>query len=130
MAPQSFRDSYRERHRTHQTVSLFFPRACTGTRNARAASLSATGFFQRGPAPLFPTTLANTPSTSYPWSEEDEVSSELPTGYALDSPDAPRAVRLGELSRYSEDLRHEDQRTLIYKRKSSRGGGILWIVSL
>lgn len=82
-------------------------------------------FFQHGLGPLFPTSTRLHPIYfSYPWSEEDEVSIELPAGFALDNPDAPAPFGAQELSRYEvKILASKDQRTLIYKRNFFFGGG-------
>jgi hypothetical protein len=57
---------------------------------------------------------------SYPWSEEDEIVIELPSGFALESPDAPSALedtRQGIFSHKVVMSITNDQKTLIYKRK-------------
>ena len=82
-------------------------------------------FFQHGIGPIF-TTSNRTHAIyfHYPWSEEDEVSIELPAGFTLDSPDAPASFGSKDLSQYEVKMQTtKDQRTLIYKRKFFFGGG-------
>jgi hypothetical protein len=82
-------------------------------------------FFQHGAGPLFPTSSRMHPIYfHYPWSEQDEVTIELPAGFALDSPDAPAPFASGELSRYQVQIMvTRDQKKLIYKRSFFFGGG-------
>jgi hypothetical protein len=82
-------------------------------------------FFQHGLTPLFQTSSRTHPIYfHFPWSEEDEVTIDLPAGFSLDSADAPAPVGSGELSRYNvKILTTQDQRTLIYKRNFFFGGG-------
>ena len=82
-------------------------------------------FFQHGLSPLFATSSRkHAIYFHYPWSEEDEVSINLPAGYVLDSPDSPAPFRSGDLSAYDVKIfATTDQRTLIYKRKFFFGGG-------
>ncbi|HEX8128913.1 MAG TPA: DUF3857 domain-containing protein [Pyrinomonadaceae bacterium] len=76
-------------------------------------------FFQRGANPLFPTTQRhNSVYFNYPWSEQDNVTIELPAGYALDNADAPMGINAGDTSKYDVKLAvTKDGRTLIYNRK-------------
>ena len=82
-------------------------------------------FFQHGMGPLFPaSTRTHAIYFHYPWSEEDDVTIELPPGYALDSADAPAPFDGGEVSAYKPTLSvTKDGKTLIYKRKFFFGGG-------
>lgn len=82
-------------------------------------------FFQHGLSPLFQTSTRIHPIYfHYPWSEEDEVTFELPAGFALDSADAPVPFGSNDLSRYDVKIfASKDQRTLVYKRKFFFGGG-------
>jgi hypothetical protein len=82
-------------------------------------------FFQHGLGPLFPTSSRTHPIYfHYPWSEEDEVTIELPAGFALDNPDAPAPFASGDLARYDvKILVTKDQHTIIYKRNFFFGGG-------
>ncbi|HEX8456024.1 MAG TPA: DUF3857 domain-containing protein [Pyrinomonadaceae bacterium] len=76
-------------------------------------------FFQRGANPLFPTTERhNSVYFSYPWSEQDDVTIALPTGYTLDNADAPVGINAGATSRYDVKIAvTKDGGTLIYQRK-------------
>ncbi|HEX8493825.1 MAG TPA: DUF3857 and transglutaminase domain-containing protein [Pyrinomonadaceae bacterium] len=82
-------------------------------------------FFQHGHSPLFPTSTRLHPIYfSYPWSEEDEVTIDLPAGFTLDNPDAPAPLSANELSRYEvKIMTTKDQRKLVYKRNFFFGGG-------
>jgi len=54
---------------------------------------------------------------NYGWSEDDEVTIELPEGWQLDQPQAPISTKLGTLGEYRTEARiSSDQRTLIYRR--------------
>ncbi len=60
----------------------------------------------------------------YPWRELDEVTIDLPAGYALDNADAPAPFSGGEISEYKPTLSvTTDKRTLVYKREFFFGGG-------
>ncbi|HUQ32655.1 MAG TPA: DUF3857 domain-containing protein [Pyrinomonadaceae bacterium] len=82
-------------------------------------------FFQHGLNPIFPTSSRTHPVYfHYPWSEEDEVTFELPAGFVLDNADAPASFGSGDISRYDvKILATEDHKTLIYKRSFFFGGG-------
>ena len=82
-------------------------------------------FFQRGLNALFSTSSRlHAIYFSYPWSEEDEVSIELPPGYSLDNADAPSPFGSKPISEYKPVLSiTKDGRTLIYKRGFYFGGG-------
>lgn len=81
-------------------------------------------FFEHGREPLF--TAANRRNMiyfSYPWSEEDEVQIDLPSGFALDNADAPQPFTAGKVGKYDvRILVTKDGRTLIYKRSFFFGG--------
>jgi hypothetical protein len=89
--------------------------------------------FQRGVAPLFSASERRYPVYfNYPWSENDEVWLELPTGFALDSPDAASPFSGGPISEYKPSLSvSKDGKQLVYKREFFFGGGdnILFPVS-
>ncbi|HZH33075.1 MAG TPA: DUF3857 domain-containing protein [Pyrinomonadaceae bacterium] len=76
-------------------------------------------FFQRGANPLFPTTQRhNSVYFNYPWSEQDDVTIELPAGYALDNADAPVGIDAGQTSKYDIKLAvTKDGRNLLFNRK-------------
>jgi hypothetical protein len=82
-------------------------------------------FFQHGRGPLFSTSGRRHPIYfHYPWSEEDEVTIELPAGFTLDNADAPSPFGAQDLSKYDVKLMTtKDQRELIYKRNFFFGGG-------
>jgi hypothetical protein len=51
------------------------------------------GFFEHGRSPLFSgSDRKHSVYFHYPWLEEDEISIDLPAGYALDNADAPAAI--------------------------------------
>ena len=81
-------------------------------------------YFQRGVNSLFSTSSRRHPIYfSYPWSEEDEVSIELPPGYSLDNADAPASFGSKPISEYKPSLSiTKDGRTLTYKRQFYFGG--------
>ncbi len=82
-------------------------------------------FFQYGLGPLFPTsTRQHSIYFSYPWSEEDEVTIDLPAGYTLDNADAPAPFAARPISEYKPSLAvTKDGKTLVYKREFYFGGG-------
>jgi hypothetical protein len=82
-------------------------------------------FFQYGKSPTFSTnSRRHAIYFHYPWSEEDEVTFELPAGFTLDNADAPAPFASGELTKYEVKVfTTKDQRTLIYKRSFFFGGG-------
>lgn len=90
-------------------------------------------FFQRGVGALFSASERKYEIYfHYPWREVDDVSIELPVGYALDNADAPAPFSGGEISDYKPTLSvTTDRRTLIYRREFFFGGGgnILFPVS-
>jgi hypothetical protein len=80
-------------------------------------------YFERGRRPLFPASQRLHPVYfEYPWSEEDEVEIQLPAGYALESPDAPAPITVGDLSEYQVRLSVRDGR-LRLRRAFHFGGG-------
>ncbi len=93
------------------------------------------GFFEYGSNPAFSTaTRTHSIYFPYPWSEEDEITIELPNNFQIDSADAPAKVadpsNIGSL-----DINIGIDRAtnaLIYKRKFHFGGNgkILFPVSV
>ncbi len=83
------------------------------------------GFFERGQGPLFSgSERKHAVYFHYPWLEEDEVSIELPAGYALDNADAPAPVRSGQIVEYRPTIAASTDGTfIIYKRRFLFGGG-------
>ena len=82
-------------------------------------------FFQHGLGALFPTSKRKQRIYfHYPWVEHDEVSIELPAGFALDNADAPAPIAAQDLTKYDVKIMvTKDNRTLIYKRDFFFGGG-------
>ncbi|MCM3869655.1 MAG: DUF3857 domain-containing protein [Pyrinomonadaceae bacterium] len=82
-------------------------------------------FFQRGSGPLFATSSRHhAVYFNYPWSEEDEVTIDLPAGFSLDSAESPAGFSSAPISEYKPTAAvTKDGRTLIYKRTFYFGGG-------
>jgi hypothetical protein len=82
-------------------------------------------FFQYGIGPLFTTSSRrHDVYFSYPWSEEDEVTIELPQGFATDSAEAPSPFGSSPISEYRPTASvSKDGRLLVYKRSFYFGGG-------
>jgi hypothetical protein len=82
-------------------------------------------FFERGRAPMFPTSgRRNDVYFHYPWSEEERVEITLPEGFALDNAESPTPVDGGQITKYEpKAMVTNDGRTLVYVRKFSFGGG-------
>jgi hypothetical protein len=86
------------------------------------------GFFTRGEGPLFSTNeRKNDIYFHYPWSEQDEITIELPAGFALDNADAPASIAPEMTQRICGQTItmgiSKDNRTLVYKRNFFFGGG-------
>ena len=59
----------------------------------------------------------------YPWSQDDQIEFELPSGYALDNAEKPGPFSAGGISQYKIDLGvTKDQHTLIMHRQFFFGG--------
>ena len=82
-------------------------------------------FFEHGLSPLFSSATRRHPVYfHYPWLEQDEVSIDLPAGYALDNADAPEPIKVNGISEYQPTIAiTSDNKTLIYKRKFFFGSG-------
>jgi hypothetical protein len=82
-------------------------------------------FFEHGLAPLFAGSERNYPVYfHYPWLEEDEVTIDLPAGYALDNADAPGPITAAPVTEYKPSIAvTTDGKMLIYKRRFFFGGG-------
>ncbi|HEU4386313.1 MAG TPA: hypothetical protein VFV34_00850, partial [Blastocatellia bacterium] len=81
-------------------------------------------YFQYGRKPLFTAAERRNPVYfSFPWSEDDTVLIELPSGYTLESPDAPAPVVVGKMSEYKVKMAVLNGRTLEYRRSFYFGGG-------
>ncbi|HWN08116.1 MAG TPA: DUF3857 and transglutaminase domain-containing protein [Pyrinomonadaceae bacterium] len=83
------------------------------------------GYFEHGRAPLFSgSERKHSVYFNYPWLEEDEVTINLPAGYALDNADAPAPFKSGEIAAYQPSIHvTADGKTLVYKRRFFFGGG-------
>ena len=81
-------------------------------------------FFQHGINPLFSASTREYPVYfHYPWQEDDEVTIEIPQGFALDNADAPSPFNAGPIGDYKPNIAvTKDGRTLIYKRNFFFGG--------
>jgi hypothetical protein len=75
-------------------------------------------FFQRNVAPRFTDSKRKFDVYfDYGWSEDDEVTIDLPEGWQLDLPVAPKGTKLGDVGSYSVEVRKTtDGRKLIYRR--------------
>ena len=82
-------------------------------------------FFEHGVAPLFSASeRKQAVYFHYPWQEQDEVTIELPAGYALDNADAPAPLRSAPVTEYVPTIGvSKDGKTLVYKRRFFFGGG-------
>jgi hypothetical protein len=82
-------------------------------------------FFQHGAAPLFSGSERRYPVYfSYPWSEEDHVTIDLPAGFSLDNADAPQPFGAGPVGDYKPTIAvTKDGRTMVYTRNCFFGGG-------
>jgi Domain of Unknown Function with PDB structure (DUF3857) len=83
------------------------------------------GYFEFGSKPRFSSaTRTYDIYFRYPWSENDEISIELPSGFALDSADSPGgAADSGMITSLSFDLKlDKTNNVLIYKRNFFFGG--------
>lgn len=81
-------------------------------------------FFEHGASPMFSaSTRQHDVYFHYPWSEYDEVTIDLPAGYALDSPDAPPPFSAGPIGEYKPSIGvTKDGKTLVFKRSFFFGG--------
>lgn len=86
------------------------------------------GFTEHGIAPLFSTSERKyAVYFHYPWSEQDDISIELPAGYALDHAEAPFSIDPDKTQNVcAQQIKmfvSNDGRTLFYKRTFFFGGG-------
>jgi hypothetical protein len=93
------------------------------------------GFFEYGSSPAFSTaTRTHNIYFAYPWSEQDEVTIELPKNFEIDSADTPPPIAdPSKISSLDIDMGIDRAtNTLIYKRKFYFGGNgkILFPVSV
>ena len=82
-------------------------------------------FFAHGESALFPNAERKYDIYfHYPWSEDDDIEFELPSGYALDNADRPQGFNVTGISQYNIAMGvTADHRTLVVKRKFFFGGG-------
>jgi hypothetical protein len=82
-------------------------------------------FFEKGLEPLFSASdRKHEVYFHYPWSEQDDVTIDLPPGFALDNAEQPAPFSSGQISQYTVKIGITgDQKTLVYKRKFFFGGG-------
>ncbi|HEY3103052.1 MAG TPA: DUF3857 domain-containing protein [Pyrinomonadaceae bacterium] len=84
------------------------------------------GVFSHGAGALFPSaTRTHDVYFHYPWSERDEITIELPQGFALDSADAPAPITPAMTRDICAQMikMSTDGHVLIYKRDFFFGGG-------
>lgn len=82
--------------------------------------------FERNAAPRFSSNSRKYDIyINYPWSEQDEISIELPAGYSLESPDVPAPIKdpQGISSHEVKMAISNDGKILTYNRKFSFGNG-------
>ena len=81
-------------------------------------------FFQHGLGPLFSASeRKHSIYFHYPWSEDDQVEIELPTGFDLDNAEAPAPFSLGQTGKYEVTLGvTKDKRTMVYTRRFEFNG--------
>jgi Domain of Unknown Function with PDB structure (DUF3857)/Transglutaminase-like superfamily len=82
------------------------------------------GFFEHGVGPLFSTSERKyNIYFHYAWSEQDEVTIDLPAGFSLDNADAPAPFGAGSISQYKVTIGVADGgKSLIYRRNFFFGG--------
>jgi hypothetical protein len=82
-------------------------------------------FFQHGVGPLFSASTREYPIYfHYPWLEDDEVSIELPEGFALDNADAPAPFGGPPVGAYKSSIGVTTEgHTMVFKRNFYFGGG-------
>ena len=82
------------------------------------------GFFEQGEPQTFSSSTRKYPIYfDHAWSEQDDVTIELPGGYDVENPETPSDVRAGELAGLQIRMSLPSPRTLHYERKFSFGGG-------
>jgi hypothetical protein len=90
------------------------------------------GFFEKGISALFSAGKRTYPIYfHYPWSEQDDVTIQLPKGFALDNADRPAPINAGAVSKYDVQMGiTNDQSTLVYKRNFFFGSPNLLLFSV
>ncbi|HJU91885.1 MAG TPA: DUF3857 domain-containing protein [Pyrinomonadaceae bacterium] len=83
------------------------------------------GFFEKGIEALFSAGTRKYPIYfRFPWSEEDDISIDLPTGYVLDNADRPAPITAGEVSKFEIKMGvTQDKKLLKFNRTFFFGGG-------
>src|SRR5262249_45357777 len=88
------------------------------------------GFFQHGLPQIFESESRKfSIYFHYPWSEEDDVAIDLPTGFDLDAAESPGVTRAADVASQEILLSlSQDRAALLYKRRLSFGlnGAILF----
>ena len=81
-------------------------------------------FFHQGKGAVFSSSERRYPVYfHYPWAEYDEVTINLPPGYALDNAEAPSPVTAGDISWCKVSLAMtKDGKTLVFRRNFQFGG--------
>lgn len=81
-------------------------------------------FFQKGIGAMFSaSTRKEAVYFHYPWMEDDSVTIDLPTGFALDNADAPAPLHAGDVADYDVKISMVGKSEgLIYKRKFKFAG--------
>ena len=82
-------------------------------------------FFHKGIEAMFSASTRKYPIYfHFPWSEEDEITIELPKGYVLDNADRPGPIAAGGVTKFEVKMGvTKDQRTIRYNRSFFFGGG-------
>ena len=92
------------------------------TRTGKRILLQPAFFERNAPAAFTETKRKWALYFDYAWTEDDEVTIDLPEGWELDQPVQPVSTRLGEVGNYSVDVRKTvDGRKVIYKRQFDWG---------
>ena len=83
------------------------------------------GFFHKGIEAMFSAGARKYPIYfHYPWSENDEITIELPKGYVLDNADRPGPIVAGDVTKFEIKMGvTKDQKMLTYNRTFFFGGG-------
>ncbi|MEO6587699.1 MAG: transglutaminase domain-containing protein [Pyrinomonadaceae bacterium] len=88
------------------------------------------GFFEYGKSPLFSTVDRKySIYFHYPWSEEDNITIELPKGFALDNAEKPSPIAdSNKISSDTIDIKIDNKdNTLVYNRNFFFGGGDVYL---
>lgn len=82
-------------------------------------------FFQYNEKPRFPNQERKyAVYFNYGWTEEDNVTIELPKGFELDNAEEPAGIKAGDIAAYEIRIQiNNESRTLTYKRNFFFGGG-------